>query len=143
MSSAERAKSIFLNASEMAAVEQRHAYLDQACGGDEALRGEVEELLSHHAGLGSFLEGAPSGAQARATEGPGTVIGPYRLQEEIGEGGFGVAYVAEQSEPKDDANKWYRRAVAWADKQENKDEEPERFRKEAAQLLEARKNTSK
>src|SRR5262249_28682248 len=54
----ERAKSVFLRAVEMASEEERRAYLDAACRGDDALRREVEGLLAHHGRLGAFLEPA-------------------------------------------------------------------------------------
>jgi serine/threonine protein kinase len=83
---------------------ERAAYLDQACAGDAALRKQIEGLLEMHGQLGSFLE-APVLAQAAtldlpdATEKPGTIIGPYKLLQQIGEGGFGIVFLAEQTEP--------------------------------------------
>ena len=83
---------------------ERAAYLDQACGGDDALRRQVESLLDAHSRAGSFLDGhgvSPTLALAPASppEGPGAIIGPYKLLEEIGEGGMGTVYMAEQSQP--------------------------------------------
>jgi WD40 repeat protein/serine/threonine protein kinase len=97
------AKSIFLNAVEIDSPVQRQVYLDAACAGDEPLRREVEDLLRHCEQKGAFLE-SPIPALAAIideplTEQPGTVIGPYKLLEEIGEGGFGVVYMAEQQHP--------------------------------------------
>ena len=74
---------------------------------DTRLRGEVETLLRHHAGLRDYLErpavdlqttGALTPLSAIA-EAAGTVIGPYKLLEQIGEGGMGVVYMAEQTHP--------------------------------------------
>src|SRR5262245_15497576 len=86
--------------------EERAAYLDGACGGDPALRARVEALVRAHHEAGGFLQGASPAPGLIATvdgqplrEGPGTVIGPYKLLEPIGEGGFGVVYMAEQQQP--------------------------------------------
>src|ERR1039458_7139220 len=87
-------------------VGERAAYLDQACAGDAALRQRIEELLQASHEAGNFLENPaavpPSGIvrpAAMPTEKPGDRIGHYKLLQQIGEGGCGVVYMAEQEEP--------------------------------------------
>jgi serine/threonine protein kinase/WD40 repeat protein/tetratricopeptide (TPR) repeat protein len=95
---------ILLAAVEKKTPAERAAYLDGACGPDADLRAEVEALLQAHEAAGSFLEQplfepTPTVDQLPAAEGPGTRIGPYKLLQQIGEGGFGVVYMAEQDKP--------------------------------------------
>jgi serine/threonine protein kinase len=70
---------------------------------DHALRGRVEVLLRAHAQANSLLDAAgPSPTptiDTPAREGPGTVIGPYKLLQQIGEGGMGTVFMAAQTHP--------------------------------------------
>src|SRR5262249_32611114 len=76
-----------------------------ACGHDAELRARVEALLRAHIHAGGFLA-ATEGSNDRErkadeapSERPGTIIGPYKLLQQIGEGGMGTVYMAEQTEP--------------------------------------------
>src|SRR5262249_32200226 len=84
--------------------EERAAFLDQACQGDAGLRAQLEELVQAHREAGSFLQepSASQGATVAAPsvqEQPGAVIGPYKLLAQIGEGGMGAVWMAQQREP--------------------------------------------
>ena len=86
--------------------EQRPGYLDQACGDDAALRQRLEALLKAGERTHGFLDdsAAPAASQSEsasspAVEKPGDNIGPYKLLQQIGEGGCGVVYMAEQEQP--------------------------------------------
>jgi serine/threonine protein kinase len=95
---------LFAAALEIDAPAERSAYLDRACGGEDGLRARVEALLRAHDQAGSFLAAPPVAAPAtldapRPLEGPGTIIGPYKLLQAIGEGGRGTVYMADQARP--------------------------------------------
>jgi eukaryotic-like serine/threonine-protein kinase len=100
---------IFAAALRLPTPEGRAAYLKQACGNDEPLRRRVEALLHDHDNAGEFLDRPPAAVAAKTiavttgmvplTEKPGDRIGRYKLLEQIGEGGCGVVYVAEQEQP--------------------------------------------
>jgi eukaryotic-like serine/threonine-protein kinase len=107
-----RIEEIFGAAIELTTPEQRKFYLERVCGEDGALRQEVEELIRAHENSGGFLTGVYEHQEDSSrkeadvatslpsrTERPGDQIGPYKLLEQIGEGGCGVVYMAEQHEP--------------------------------------------
>ena len=84
--------------------ERRAEFLDQACASDGELRHEIESLLRAHDAPGSFLRNLSSQSDATEDFEPiperaGTVIGPYKLMEQIGQGGMGLVFVAEQQHP--------------------------------------------
>jgi serine/threonine protein kinase len=87
-------KSIFLVAIDKGSPEERAAYLDQACAGDPRLRAGVEALLAAHCRLDTASP-PPEPADERA----GTRVGPYKLLQQIGEGGMGAVFMAEQQQP--------------------------------------------
>src|SRR5262245_42375470 len=97
---------IFQAARRIDSAEDRRAYLDQRCRGNTTLRKQVEALLAAHKASDDFLESPASEIAAEIptrnqaiAESPGTVIGPYKLLQQIGEGGMGVVFMAEQAEP--------------------------------------------
>jgi serine/threonine protein kinase/WD40 repeat protein len=93
--------SIFAAALEKPNAAEQAAYLTRACAGDARLRRRVEALLRAHAEPDEILDRplTPTVDETPPAEGPGSCIGPYKLLQQIGEGGMGVVYMAEQEEP--------------------------------------------
>src|SRR5438270_915912 len=94
---------IFWDAAQLASAGERDAYLDRVCAGDAGRRRRVEQLLQARPKAESFLD-PPAPAPVATVEElvgerPGTVLGPYKLLEQIGEGGFGIVFMAEQQQP--------------------------------------------
>ena len=111
-------RELFIQAMEQPTREERAAFLDRACGGNVALRRRLEALLGRFDQIGTFLENPVVSVEERArqeavlsgqatcatvlvpiVEKAGDRIGRYKLLQQIGEGGCGVVYMAEQEEP--------------------------------------------
>ena len=96
---------IFFAALERTADRERSAYLDVVCGNDATLRQRIDRLLNAQSKVTSFLEspaagvGVDTNGEPSISEQAGEQIGPYKLLEQIGEGGFGVVFMAEQTAP--------------------------------------------
>jgi serine/threonine protein kinase/tetratricopeptide (TPR) repeat protein len=97
-------RDLFIAARRIQNTAERSAYLDGACSDNAPLREQVEALLEEQEHLGSFLERPAArlsdiAQEPTLLEGPGGMIGSYKLMEQIGEGGFGIVFMAEQEQP--------------------------------------------
>jgi serine/threonine protein kinase/WD40 repeat protein len=101
-----KAHEIFLRCAEIESEAERRRFLDHECRDDVILRQQVESLLELSEKLGRFaaqpgdtVENPPIPTFRRMHDGPGQHVGSYKLLQQIGEGGFGIVYMAEQERP--------------------------------------------
>jgi eukaryotic-like serine/threonine-protein kinase len=97
-----RARQLFDQALDLADPVERQRFLKGACAGDDELLAHIQKLLAAHSGAEDMFPTDPGDGvtlvddTAPLAEGPGTQIGKYKLLQQIGEGGMGVVYLAEE-----------------------------------------------
>src|SRR4051812_22037672 len=99
-----KANELFLEDLEQPSGSARNAFIDNACNGDEQLKAQVTSMLDANERAANFLSSpavdVPStNGDIHCLERLGSIVGSYKLLQEIGEGGMGVVYMAEQSQP--------------------------------------------
>ncbi len=103
LASYDRIRSIFLEAVRNVPRDRWNAFLGEACLGEYEMHQQVQRLLDAHVAEGTFPFGhhqiATETSAADVRESVGALIGPYKLLEQIGEGGMGLVYMAEQQQP--------------------------------------------
>jgi WD40 repeat protein/serine/threonine protein kinase len=102
--SADNTEAIFWAALAIDSADERAQLLDRACGDDRPLRAQLEEMLAAYPKAEHFLEQPVAAAAAMIeprswTEHPGVMVGPYKLLEQIGEGGMGTVWMGQQTKP--------------------------------------------
>jgi len=97
-------RAVFCDALECKTAQEQAEYLDRACAGKPELRTRVVALLKANQDVSGFLQepqgrSAATMAEPPSSEAFGAIIGPYKLLQQIGEGGMGVVWMAEQTQP--------------------------------------------